>query len=591
MTIRNIRLGFACLALAALVAFFATAPLAAQSTTQGSIAGTVVDPTGAAVANAAVTLQNLATNFTTSLSTDANGFFKAPLLEPGTYSVSINAQGFAAYRADSVIVVVGQVTSVLPHLSVASSTSSVVVTEQAPVMNLESPDFSATLSPTALQSIPINNRRWSSLAMTTPGVVSNADGYGLVSIRGVSPLLNNVEIDGADDNQAFFSEERGRTREAYSTSGSAVHEFAVNTGVYSAEYGRAAGGVITSVTKSGGNKIHGQAYFWDRQSNWAAYNQYSTITTLQNGANVTSVIKPKDLRKIYGFTAGGPLIKDKLFWIYTFDQHAHVFPVIGTPYSPVQFYTLPQAQLSTGEACDTTTGLLTGAPKSAINDINACALATRQHITYSQAAYDWAALLYGSANVQASNYPGAAALTDVGLNSDLAEVPRVGYQEINTPKLDWQVNSRHHVSALYHRLRWDSPGGVQTTSPDHYASDSQGNDFVKLDYGVAKLTSMITNTISNELLYQYSRELDYESQQPYTPYTLADIKASNGNIPQLEAGYNYGFNSGSMYYAHRAAYPDETKWQVGDVLYYAKGKHTLKFGVDAVHNYDLMNNT
>src|SRR6185437_15730388 len=123
------------------------------------------------------------------------------------------------------------------------------------------------------------------------------------SIRGVSPLLNNVEIDGADDNQAFFAEERGRTREAYSTSSSAVREFAVNTGVYSAQYGRAAGGVITSVTKSGTNQIHGQAYFTDRQSNWAAYNNYTKVTSLVNGSNVTSLIKPADIRKIYGFTA------------------------------------------------------------------------------------------------------------------------------------------------------------------------------------------------------------------------------------------------------------------------------------------------
>src|SRR6202789_1903830 len=116
--------------------------------------------------------------------------------------------------------------------------------------------------------------------MTTPGVVSDSNGFGLVSVRGISTVLNNIEIDGADDNQAFFSEERGRTREAYSTSGSAVREFAVNTGVYSAEYGRAAGGVITSVTKSGTNQIHGQAYFYDRESKWAAYNDYAEESVL-----------------------------------------------------------------------------------------------------------------------------------------------------------------------------------------------------------------------------------------------------------------------------------------------------------------------
>jgi hypothetical protein len=205
-------------------------------------------------------------------------------------------------------------------------------------MNLESPDFSDTLNYNALQSIPINNRRWSSLAMTTPGVVSNSNGYGLVSVRGISELLNNVEIDGADDNNDFYAEERGRTREAYSTAGSAVREFAVNTGVYSAEYGRAAGGVITSVTKSGANQLHGQAYFWDRESNWNAMNDYSFVTT-PSGASVH--IKPEDLRKIYGFTVGGALIKDKLFWIYTYDQHTHVFPVDGVPYSQTIYNAMP----------------------------------------------------------------------------------------------------------------------------------------------------------------------------------------------------------------------------------------------------------
>jgi Carboxypeptidase regulatory-like domain/TonB dependent receptor-like, beta-barrel len=591
MLSNRMRTGIFCLAIAILTACFCTASLRAQSTTQGAIAGTVEDPSGAVIGNAAVTIRNDATNATIRVTADGSGFFNAPLVEPGTYTVTVTAAGFANYTANHVVVVVGQATSLMPHLSLSSSTTEVVVTEQTPVMNLQSPDFSGTLNQQAIQNIPINNRRWSSLAMATPGVVSDANGYGLVSVRGISTLLNNVEIDGADDNQAFFSEERGRTREAYSTSGNAVREFAVNTGVYSAEYGRAAGGVITSVTKSGTNHLHGEAYFYDRESNWSAYNNYTKITTLVNGANVSQVIKPEDLRKIYGFTVGGALIKDKLFWIYTYDQHTHVFPVVGIPYSPQQFYTLPQATLSTGETCNTATGALAGAPSTAINDVNACALAARQGISYTQASYDWAALLDGNANVTASNYPGAATITDPGLNTDLGQVSRFGYQEINTPKIDWQINERNHLSVLEHRLRWDSPGGVQTSAADQYARDSQGNDFVKLDYGVIKLTSLLSNNISNEVLYQYSRELDYEGQQPLTDYTKQNITGSNGNVAQLEAGYNYGFNAGSLYYEHRTAYPDERKWQIGDTLYWNKGNHTLRFGVDAVHNYDLMNNT
>jgi hypothetical protein len=576
-----------------------TVALRAQTSTEGSIAGTVLDQSGAAVGSAAVTIHNMGTNAEIKLTTDSHGFYKAPLLEPGTYQVTISASGFAAYRADNVIVVVGQVTSIEPRLTVGASTASVQVTEQTPEMNLESPDFSDTLNYNALQSIPINNRRWSSLAMTTPGVVSNSNGYGLVSVRGISELLNNVEIDGADDNNDFYAEERGRTREAYSTAGSAVREFAVNTGVYSAEYGRAAGGVITSVTKSGANQLHGQAYFWDRESNWNAMNDYSFVTT-PSGASVH--IKPEDLRKIYGFTVGGALIKDKLFWIYTYDQHTHVFPVDGVPYSQTIYNAMPSVPstisltprnpgMPSGESCNITTGALT-VPSSgpgSINDADVCTLAARQGISYNQAAYDWTVMMLGNAYVGAAP-AGLSTITDLGMNSDLGVVPRFGYQEINTPKLDWQINPREHLSVLYHRLRWDSPGGVQTNPVDEDAVDYQGNDFVKLDYGVAKLTSLISSNISNELLYQYSREeLDENNQKP-SAYTLADLQSSTGNIPMAALSYYDGFDAGAPYYGFEKALPEENKWQVGDVLYWNKGNHSLKLGVDTVHNYDMQNN-
>ena len=155
------------------------------------------------------------------------------------------------------IVQVGQVTTLTPKLGLAGSTETVVVSADVPVLNFDSPDFAANINERALENIPVNNRRWSALVLFTPGVTVDSSGFGLVSVRGISTLLNNVEIDGADDNQAYFSEERGRTREAYSTSGSSVREFQVNTGVYAAEYGRSAGGVINSVTKSGTNQIHG----------------------------------------------------------------------------------------------------------------------------------------------------------------------------------------------------------------------------------------------------------------------------------------------------------------------------------------------
>ena len=550
-----------------------------QTQTQGAITGTVEDASGAVVPKATVLVHNGATNADTTLTTDDKGYFSAPLLQPGNYKVTVTASGFSTFVQDHVVVQVSQATTLFPHLSLGGEHQTVEVTAVAPELNFESPQFSSTVPPTAIQNLPQNNRRWSSLAMTTPGVVSDSNGYGLVSIRGVSPLMNNVLIDGADDNQAFFSEERGRTREAYSTSAEAVQEFSVNTGVFPAEFGRAAGGVINSVTKSGGNQLHGEAYFFTRQSNWAAFVPLSTNAVLNpaTGTYQNVPIKPEDIRKIWGFSAGGALIKDKLFWYYTYDQHHRIFPGVGRPSNPTTFFTLPETNLAANETCDLNTGeLYTGGdiskPTSNTQNQMACVLAAR--------------LKLGSFAAGSSTYSQQLA----SVAGTLGNVPRIGDQEINTPKLDWQINSKNRLSALYHRLRWDSPGGVQTSSTATYSVDAWGNDFVKLDYGVTKLDSQITNRISNEIGYQYSRELDDETQQPLTPYTQQNL-ISNGNITYVNLATSSGFNLGSPYYSYRLAYPDERKWQVFDTAYWIKGNHTFKFGVDLLHNYDLMNNT
>ena len=591
------KIKMATLALCCALLFVATTAVLAQSTTQGAIGGTVFDPTNAAIVNATVTIHNDATNAEQTLTSDSSGYFKAPLLEPGTYTVTVAAAGFSGYKTD-VQVALGQMTELTPHLTTGSSSTVVEVTSQAPVLNFDSPDFSANLNTRALENVPVNNLRWSSLALITPGVVSDSNGFGLVSIRGISPILNNVLIDGADDNQAYYAEERGRTREAYSTPPAAIREFNVNTGVYQAEYGRAAGGVINSVTKSGGNQLHGQAYFSDRESAWGAYNPYTTntVAVYANGGTVpssfvTSPYKPSDSRRIWGFNAGGALIQNKLFWEYTYDQHRRIFPGTAKANSPSSFFTQPDAPVVAGGntvipagstttyTCNLATGYLspnTGTTAAPALDAQVCTLAAREGLS----SYSAGTVAYA---------------TGLGvLLTDLGSVPRAGYQEVNMPKLDWRVNSKNTVSLLYNRLRWDSPGGVQTQATNNYAVDTFGTDFVKLDYGVAKLSSQLSSNISNEFLYQYGRELNDEGQQPYSAFTntyLQGTGTSAGNVPEVGLATSTGFYLGSPYYSSRKALPDERKWQIGDVLYVSHGNHSLAFGVDGVHNYDLQNNT
>ncbi len=565
----------------------------AQSTTEGAIAGTVQDVTGASIPGATVTVHNNGTNFDHVLKTDASGFFKVPLLESGTYTVTVSDKGFSTFKASDVSVQVGQLTTLEPHLATGSGEETVVVTAETPQLNFESPDIAAVVPRTAIDNVPVANRRWSALALTTPGVVADSSGFGLISVRGMSTLLNNVEIDGADDNNAYFSEERGRTREAYSTSENAVQEFEINTGVYSAQYGRAAGGVINSVTKSGTNTLHGELFFNDLDRGFGAYDPGSV-------SPFGGPLKPKDLRKIYGGWLGGAIIKDKLFWAYTYDQATHINPGIAAAASyggagiNNSFLEQPDPSVTTcTTSAATGAASVTGASTThATLDGQICALVYRLgYATLGTPAtatqYTNAVNFYNSAMTGTGISGNAISTTTGGLTSDLGNVPRFGDQEINTPKIDWQINSKEHASFLYHRLRWDAPGDVQTTSTASYSVDAFGNDFVKVDYGLAKLESQLASSISNELIYQYGREELTETQQPFSNYTKNNLVAPGGTIPYIGLNTSVGFNLGSPYYSYRQAYPDERKWQIEDVLYYSYKNHSIRIGGDFLHNTDL----
>src|SRR4029077_13106380 len=163
--------------------------------------------------------------------------------------------------------------------------------------------------------------------------------FGDVSFRGISGLLNNNTVDGADNNQAFFSEEKGRTRINYSLSMHSVQEFQVNTSNYSAEYGRSAGGGINAVTKSGSNALHGSLFYFDRDAAWGGFAPFNTgATQTSPGVFVTAPLKPKDVRNQFGGDIGGWIKKDKLFWYFSGDGVIRAFPGVAIPNGPATFF-------------------------------------------------------------------------------------------------------------------------------------------------------------------------------------------------------------------------------------------------------------
>ena len=172
MTQNRIRLGILCLTLLVLGLCSGAVAMYAQTYTEGSIAGTVFDPSGAVVPSAVIVIHNDGTDAETHLTSDGSGYYKAPQLPAAVYTVTVNAPGFAAFKEVNVIVQVGQTTEVTPHLATAGATTSVEVTGEAPILNFESPDISSVLTVDSLENLPLNGGRWSDMTLLTPAAVA-----------------------------------------------------------------------------------------------------------------------------------------------------------------------------------------------------------------------------------------------------------------------------------------------------------------------------------------------------------------------------------------------------------------------------------
>jgi outer membrane receptor protein involved in Fe transport len=507
----------------------------AQSTTTGSIGGVVTNPAKEVVAGAAVTVKNIGTNKEDTATTDDTGRFKVANLQPGNYSVTVNSSGFSPMTVENAVVEIGRETTLEIALSVGPVTGTVDVSAEAPVINTTQQDFSSNINQTSINELPINGRRWSNFALLTPGAVPDGT-FGLISFRGISGLLNNNTIDGGDNNQAFFAEERGRTRISYSISQAAIREFQVNTSSYSAEYGRSAGGVVNAVTKSGTNDFHGGAFYYQRNNKWGARNPLATNTAeVAPGIFGPVGIKPKDVRHQFGGTIGGPIVRDKAFFFFSYDQQKRNFPGLARFSSPT-FLNLTQANKNTLIARGVTDAQIT----------------------------------------ETANF----------LRSVTGEVKRRGDQTLFLPKIDWNVNDTNTVTVTYNRLRWNSPNGIQTQATNTRARDNFGDDFVDIDWLTVRLNSTITPNLLNEARFQWGRDKETQFSQP--PQAGEPTNSVGGRSPQtfIQNGLTFGIPE----FLERVAFPDERRWQFADTVTMTQGNHTVKFGGDINFVKDIINN-
>src|ERR1017187_953994 len=305
------------LRLSASLLLFVTAQAFAQSDAGlAAISGVVRDSSGAFVPDAKVSIASDSQGAIRTVNTNSGGIFAAPALPPGSgYKVTVMATGYAAYDVKDLNLQVGQNLNLNVILTVGAILTVVEVTAAAATVQDTKTDVSQVNDSRMIQDLPINGRRVDSFVLLTPGVTNDST-FGLLTFRGVAGG-NSFLIDGTDTTEQFFNENAGRTRIFSQISQDAVQEFQVVSSNFSAEYGRAVGGVVNTVTRTGSNGLHATAYWFFRNRTLDARDRYATIN-------------PAEVRHQAGASVGGALIKDKLFYFVNAEFTRRDFPIVSS---------------------------------------------------------------------------------------------------------------------------------------------------------------------------------------------------------------------------------------------------------------------
>ncbi len=296
----------------------------------GRLQGSVVDPTGALVPRAQITVFNEDTGMTAIREADGEGSFVFPALEPGAYRVTVSAQGFSQSVIDHIAINVGAMTSLKATLSIAAVAQETTVAasnvSQVSVDNVTSA-MSNVIDQRAIDVLPLNGRNFVDFVLLTAGSTTDGD-FGMISFNGIAGNFNNYTVDGGNNNNAFYEQQIGRTSIPYQFSEDVIKEFQVTSTGFEAEFGQAGGGIVNIVTKDGTNNLHGDAYYYFLDS---ALNANDSIN------KSSGLDKPQNRRQQFGATVSGPLRHDRLFYIANYEGQVRDEPIFANNLLPAGF--------------------------------------------------------------------------------------------------------------------------------------------------------------------------------------------------------------------------------------------------------------
>ena len=566
-----------------------TAIFAQGGASTGDLHVIVRDPSGNIVNNATVIVRNEGKGVERTAPGDGQGGYSAQLLPPGTYTVTVDAAGFNKIQDTGVTITVGGLLELPVNLSVATGKEIVEVSAQGELVETSRSSTTDTIGQRRIDNLPINGRNYINFTLTDSQVVHDAapnlgaaptSGLNMSGQRARSNLVN---VDGTDATDNSVNGVRS------TVSQEAVQEFQIITNNYAAEYGRASGGVVNIITRSGSNDFHGDVYGYLRNRNFQAVNPFSTVPN------------PAYTRVQAGVAFGGALKKDKTFYYFSYEitrRHETGFSSIA-PASNIGYYGLTNFDTATtaGGGIFPNLGVIQVTPDQAtflgpeLQQIKAADPATFAALAPQVVPYEF---LVGASSGQALNgawplgftggFPGIGGFPTTCSTPGTCFVPgsfqTLGQQTGNFPvfegtslyslRLDHNISSANRLM-LRVNVSPSTVNGIEVSGQDQPFGQNAYSRTSEQTYrdvaGTVQDTWAIGNSKVNEFRFQYARRgLSY----------FYNTKIPGGSDPAVNIpGFAY-FGREPYSYIQRT----EQRYQFTDNFSWTIGRHNTKFGVD-----------
>jgi hypothetical protein len=550
----------------------------------GDLHVTVKDPRGNLIATATVTVRDTARGLERTATSDGQGGYSAQLLPPGTYAVTIDAAGFSGILSTGVVITVGGLVELPVTLSIATGKEVVEVSSQAELVETSRSSTTDTIGQRRIDNLPINGRNYINFTLTDSQVVrDNAPSLGAAPTSGLNmsgqrARSNLVNVDGADATDNSTNGVRS------TVSQEAVQEFQIITNSYAAEYGRAAGGVVNIITRSGSNAFHGDVYGYLRDRNFQAVNPFSTVPN------------PAYTRVQAGVAFGGALKKDKTFYYFAYEitrRHETGFSSIGqgnfglNPFDASAFFGVPAGTVNLQLTSDQIAFLANPAVDAALAN-PAYAGEVAQYLGLVGASSGMAVngawptgevqVLTGGLLSNFSGFPTSCPppgpcfvpASYQTLTSQMGNFPVFEGTSLYSLRLDHNLGNNHRLT-LRVNLSPSTVTGIEGSGEDQPFGQNAYSRTSQQTYrdvsGVFQDTWTIGNNKVNELRFQYARRgLSY----------FYNTQIPGGSDPAINIpGFAY-FGREPYSYIQRV----EQRYQFTDNFSWTIGRHNTKFGAD-----------